>query len=177
MASNGGAVGVGSADARLNFYNGLKITGNTMTVSGGEPVASNVYLNYDTDAILNFQTLNNQANVGIYVSDDVLNEGTKDQTTVLAQRGVPNTRFGVYVNDSAKNNLGKIHNDRTPNLTVRNDTTNKKLYWVRDFKVKVYYVADYTRGLPFGNTDYTNSFATSGGNLKKQLDETPPKAA
>ncbi len=175
VASNGGAVGVGSADARLNFYNGLKITGNTMTVSGGEPVASNVYLNYDTDAILNFQTLNNQANVGIYVSDDVLNEGTKDQTTVLAQRGVPNTRFGVYVNTNVVSNMGKIINDRTGNLTVRNETTNKKLYWVRDFNVKVYYVASYADGLPFGNTDYTNSFATSGGNFKKQLDETPPK--
>ena len=175
VASNGGAVGVGSADARLNFYNGLKITGNTMTVSGGEPVASNVYLNYDTDAILNFQTLNNQANVGIYVSDDVLNEGAEDQTTVLAQRGVPNTRFGVYVNTNVVSYMETIKNDRTGNLAVRNETTNKKLYWVRDFTVKVYYVASYANGLPFGNTDYTNNFATSGSNFKKQLDETPPQ--
>ena len=170
VASNGGAVGVGSADARLNFYNKLKITDNTMNGS-----ASNVYLNYDTDAILNFQTLNNQANVGIYVSDDVLNEGTEDQTTVLAQRGVPNTRFGVYVNTNVVSYMGTIKNDRTGNLAVRNETTNKKLYWVRDFTVKVYYVASYANGLPFGNTDYTNSFATSGSNFKKQLDETPPQ--
>ena len=170
VASNGGAVGVGSADARLNFYNKLKITDNTMNGS-----ASNVYLNYDTDAILNFQTLNNQANVGIYVSDDVLNEGTEDQTTVLAQRGVPNTRFGVYVNTNVVSYMGTIKNDRTGNLAVRNETTNKKLYWVRDFTVKVYYVASYAKGLPFGNTDYTNNFATSGGNFKKQLSETPPQ--
>ena len=176
-ASAGGAVGFGSAEARLNLYNKVKIIDNTMAHSGGEPMDSNVYLNFDTDAIINFQTLSNDSNtyVGIYVSDDAVTVDGKP-STVLEQRGVPNTRFGVYVNDSAKDNMGKIHNDRTPNLTVRNDTTNKKLYWVRGFKVKVYYVADYTSGLPFGNTDYTNSFATSGRNFKKQLDETPPKA-
>ena len=109
------------------------------------------------------------------MSDDAVTVNG-ESSTVLEQRGVPNTRFGVYVNDSAKNNLGKIHNDRTPNLTVRNDTTNKKLYWVRDFKVKVYYVADYTRGLPFGNTDYTKVFTNSGLNgssFKKELSVTP----
>ena len=177
-ASAGGAVGVGSADARLNLYNKVKIKDNKMAHSGGEPMDSNVYLNFDTDAIINFQTLSNDGNtyVGIYVSDDAVTVNG-ESSTVLEQRGVPNTRFGVYVNDSAKNNMGKIHNDRTPNLTVRNDTTNKKLYWVRDFTVKIYYVADYrSNGLPFSPTDYTKVFTNSGLNgsvFKKELSVTP----
>ena len=62
---------------------------------------------------------------------------------------------------------------------MRQDTTNKKLYWVRDFKVKIYYVADYTsKGLPFSPTDYTNVFNNSGSNgasFIKELNETPPE--
>ena len=170
-ASSGGAVGVGSAEARLHLYNNVRITGNTMNGA-----ASNVYLNFDTDSIINFQTLAGEANVGIYVSDDAITVDG-EPSTVLEQRGVPNTRFALYVADSVKNNMGKIHNDRTTNLAVRNETTNKKLYWVRDFTVKIYYVADYTSGLPFGTSgspDYTNNFGTSDGNyVRKDSSFTP----
>ena len=174
-ASNGGAVGVGSAEARLYFNNNVVINNNTMLVAGGDPVKSNVYLNFDTDAILNFQSLGGSADVGIYVSDDPVTVDGED-TTVLEQRGVPSTRFGVYVDNNVTSRLGKIHNDRTENLTVAADTTNKKVYWVRNFTVKVYYVASYNQGLPFGNKDYTNNFATSGGNFKKKIDNYNPPA-
>lgn len=183
VASDGGAVGVGSADARLYFQNNLVIRNNTMTVTGSSSVPSNVYLNFDTDAILNFESLGGSADVGIYVSDDAI-EGTDE--TVLERRGVPSTRFGVYVNNNVVTNMGKIHNDRTDNLIVKEDTTNKKLYWVRNFHIKVYYVADYTRGLPFGNTDYTTRSSTpfyegnsvadtsNSGRFIRKADGTPP---
>lgn len=183
VASDGGAVGVGSADARLYFQNNLVIRNNTMTVTGSSSVPSNVYLNFDTDAILNFESLGGSADVGIYVSDDTI-EGTDE--TVLERRGVPSTRFGVYVNNNVVMNMGKIHNDRTDNLIVKEDTTNKKLYWVRNFHIKVYYVTDYTRGLPFGNTDYTTRSSTpfyegnsvadtsNSGRFIRKADGTPP---
>ena len=183
IASNGGAVGVGIADARLYFANNIKITNNTMPISGSDPVASNVYLNFDTDAIINFQSLKDNAAVGIYVSDTPV---TVD-TTVLDQRGVPGARFGVYVNNNVVTNIGKITNDRTPNLSAKEEATNKKLYWIRNFTVNVYYVPDYTNGLPFGNSgapDYTNDFyfnsnntvtdTLNGGKFIRTADGTPP---
>ena len=179
IASDGGAIGVGSADVRLYFANGVKVTNNTMTVSGGDSVWSNVYLNFDTDAIINFQSLNSNAAVGIYVSDTpVTVDG--ENTTVLDQRGVPGARFGVYVNDSVVTYKGKITNDRANNLSVNNEKTNKKLYWIRNFTVKVYYVPDYTNGLPFdgdGTPDYTKAFTNSGNSGSSYIrtaDGTPP---
>ncbi len=175
-ASAGGAVSVGDANARVYFNGNVKIYDNTMA---GEK--SNVYLNFDTDAILNFQSLGSGANIGIYVSDDPVTVDGKN-TTVLAQRGVPSTRFGIYVNNNVVTNKSKITNDRTPNLIVKEDATNKKLYWVRNFNIKVYYVADYTRGLPFDGPDYTKQFysttnntsTTNGGIYIRKADGTPP---
>ena len=179
-ATEGGAVGVGSAEVRLNFKNNVVIANNSMTVSSvnenNEPITtnvnSNVYLDFDTDAILNFQSVGNSANIGIYVAENLVTVDGK-VTTVLTQRGVPSTRFGVYVN-VASGNLTKIHNDRSENLIVKQDTTNKKLYWARNFKIKVYYVDSFAGGLPFGGPDYTNSFATSGSNFVRAAEGTPP---
>ena len=182
IASDGGAIGVGSADVRLYFANGVKVTNNTMTVSGGDSVWSNVYLNFDTDAIINFQSLNSNAAVGVYVSDTpVTVDG--ENTTVLDQRGVPGARFGVYVNNNVVSNIGKIINDRTSNLSAKEEITNKKLYWVRDFKAMIYYVPDYNTGLPFGTSgspDYTKFFTSYTGSynqaqFKGQVNETPPE--
>ena len=103
----GGAVGVGSEDARLIFDGDVKVYENILT---GSTVYSNVYLNFDTDTIINFQSVGNKANIGIYVDD-----------TNVPTRGVPSTRFGVYVTTISNTNLNNIKNDRTENMKVKMD--------------------------------------------------------
>lgn len=124
-ASEGGAVGVGSKNARLVFTDAVKIKDNT---GAGAP-KSNVYLDQDDDAVINIDTLTAEASIGIYVANPV--EDT---------RGVPGARFAVYTNNS---NVGKITNDRYTALTVQSDTAAKKLYWGNSIKVSVHKLDSY----------------------------------
>ena len=100
-----------------------------------------------TQLRLNFQSVGNSANIGIYVAEKPVTVDGKD-TTVLVQRGVPSTRFGVYVN-VASGNLTKIHNDRSENLFVKQVT--KAYDKLQDLENK--YVGEIYKCLPKGQRD------------------------
>ena len=131
VASGGGAVGVGSKDARLVFNGVVQIKENKLGTENNAP-KSNVYLNQDDDAVINIDTLGADASIGIYVADSV--EST---------RGVPGARFAVY---TSNDNVNKITNDRYASLTVQSDTAAKKLYWGNSIKVSVHKLDAYGSG-------------------------------
>lgn len=134
VASEGGAVGVGSKDARLYFTGDVQVKDNKLG-TGDDAPKSNVYLDQDDDAVINIDTLGGDAAIGIYVADSVENT-----------RGVPGARFAVYTSNS---NVNKITNDRYTSLTVQSDTAAKKLYWGNSIKVSVHkldsYGSDFTQ--------------------------------
>ena len=141
VASNGGAVGVGSTDARLVFAGDIQIKDNKLGTEDDAP-KSNVYLDQNDDAVINIDTLGSSASIGIYVADSVENT-----------RGVPGARFAVYTSNS---NVSKITNDRYPTLTVQSDTAAKKLYWGNSIKVNVHTLDSYDR-------DFTQPASTGAG--------------
>ncbi|MBR6259505.1 MAG: InlB B-repeat-containing protein, partial [Oscillospiraceae bacterium] len=128
-ASNGGAVGVGSTTSRLNFSGNIQIINNTMGTA-----ESNVFLDQDTDAVINASGLGSDAAIGIYVAGDV----TAD---LFMHRGVPSARFGAYTSDS---NITKFSNDRLSGLSVQKDTNSKKLFWGKSFTIEVRYLSNFT---------------------------------
>ena len=131
VASEGGAVGVGSKDARLYFTGDVQVKDNKLG-TGDDAPKSNVYLDQDDDAVINIDTLGGDAAIGIYVADSVENT-----------RGVPGARFAVYTSNS---NVNKITNDRYTSLTVQSDTAAKKLYWGNSIKVNVHKLDSYGSG-------------------------------
>lgn len=158
-ATNGGAVGVGSGSARLYFSKDVKVTDNTMSGS-----ASNVYLDQDSDAIINAGVgntgLGNNASIGIYVPDKNVTvtdiSGVTSTENLFDRRGVPGAFFATYTNNS---NVGRFSNDRLPGLSVQSQTTSKRLYWGKAFTVEVRYLAS------LSTTSFTTSVAD--GDLKK----------
>ena len=162
-ALNGGAVGIGSSAARLYFKNAVTVTGNTM-ISGDSSVQSNVYLDQDTDAVINAIGLGGSASVGIYVAGDLTGD-------LFMNRGVPGAKFGTY---TSTNNISKFSNDRLPGLSVQTDTAAKKVYWGKAFAVEVRYLASYANGFPpaaAGTTRYTNNnyYAPAGINASSEI--------
>ena len=127
IASNGGAVDVGSESVRLFFSGSTVISNNTNTEVAG---ISNVYLNFDTDLIINAIGLNSNSEIGIYVpGDDELYE----------HRGISGARFGGYTNNA---NIGCFKNDRTPGMTVSED--NFKMQWGKAITVEIRELASFS---------------------------------
>ena len=147
IATEGGAVGFGEASVRLYFSGDVQIKENSMK-SGDNNVTSNVYLDQDTDTIINATGLSGSASIGIYVPGDT-------QADLFENRGVPSALFGTYTSDS---NVNKFTNDRLTDVSVSTITTSKKLYWVKNFTVEVRYLATYGNSFPpieTGTTKYT----------------------
>lgn len=119
VASEGGAVGVGSGDSRLMFSGSAYVQGNKNSTGGN----CNVYLDKDTDLIINAIGLNPDAEIGIYVPGD---------GELYNNRGVSGARFGGYTSNA---NLNAFKNDRTPGMTVSED--NYKMKWGRAVKVEL----------------------------------------
>ena len=136
-STNGGAIGVGSSDARLNFTGSVQIKENK---KGDE--LSNVYLDQDTENVINAVKRNNKytltvdAQIGVYVSDEL-----------FEKHGEPGTKFGSYTDTS---NITAFSNDRLPGIIVTADTTTRKLVWGKAIQVKVRYLETYssTSGFP-----------------------------
>lgn len=146
VASDGGAVGIGGESSRLFFSGSAYVQGNKNEANE----ASNVYLNVDTDLIINATGLNADAEIGIYVPGD---------SDLYNHRGVSGARFGGYTNATG---IGCFKNDRTPGMTVSED--NYKMQWGKAVKVEL-------RELnPFSGT---NLPPTAQGTLKKQGDYFP----
>ena len=158
-ATNGGAVGVGSSASRLTFSGNVRIIDNTM--AGAK---SNVYLDQDSDAVINAAGLGGSASVGIYVAGDT-------DADLFMNRGVPSALFGTYTSTS---NVGKFSNDRLTGLSVQMETASKKLYWGKPFQVEVRYLESYAGGFPptaAGSTVYTSNsyYAPAGRNAASEI--------
>ena len=146
-AKAGGAVGVGSSTARLYFSGNVKITDNTMSDS-----PSNVYLDQDSDAVINAgvgnTALGNSASIGVYVPDKDVTvtdiSGATSTENLFDRRGVPGAFFATYTSTS---NTGKFSNDRQPGLSVQQETSSKRLYWGKKFTVEVRYLDSFSGSL------------------------------
>ena len=141
---NGGAVAVGSADARLFFSGNVKVKNNKKpkssddtNVQGDGPVEANVYLDWDTDTVINGSGLGSNSEIKIYVpgpfSDDL-----------FQHRGAASALFGSYSSDS---NLGKFGNDRNIGLAAQK-ADNNKIQWVKTLTVEVRYLQSFAGGFP-----------------------------
>ena len=117
-ASEGGAVGM-AAGTKLNFSGNTKVSDNKNT--DGEN--RNVYLNVDSDEIINVPANLGSNNIGIYVADNV-----------RSTRGEACCSFGGYVSTT---NLAKITDDRG---IYTEYSYNNKLYWGKAITFRVRYL-------------------------------------
>lgn len=127
-ASNGGAVGVGGESSRLVFSGAAKVSGNTMG-TGDDAVDSNVFLNFNTNAIIAARDLNRNADIGVYVTGD-------DNTEPFVTRGGAMDVFGVY--EGATTGLRTFVNDR---IGLRGKAKgSSEVMWEQVISVEVRYV-------------------------------------
>lgn len=135
IASTGGAVGIGSESSRLLFAGTVQVNGNRLKTSNEDPgTASNVYLNYDSDSIINAAGLTSGAIIGVHVPD-----------IVSDKRGIPGTRFGSY---SSETNLDAFVNDRISGIDVVKEATSYKVLWGKKIAVHVRYLSSYASAFP-----------------------------
>lgn len=141
VASEGGAVAVGNAMARLYFSGNAYISGNT---SNTDP--SNVYLNFDSDAIINATGLNAVIEGVPYIGINVPG-ALDDPAAPVNKRGVPGNSFGSFTNS---NGLEAFHNDRLNGLSATGDLASKHIVWGKGIQVQVRYLERYSTasGLP-----------------------------
>lgn len=140
-ASAGGAVGfhvdsAGKTSAKLYFSGTAQITGNTMGNS-----ASNVYLNADSDMIINASEFiynddepDKSPRIGIYVAGH-------ETDPIYKNRGMPGSRFGVYTEGT---NFKAFEHDRVDGVRVTTESSSKRLVWGKDLKIKAFYLKSYS---------------------------------
>ena len=136
----GGAIGVGSADARLYFSGNANVDNNTYeTAEDGKQ--SNVYLNADSESVINAKGLkkdNNTNKIGVYVP------GAVDTADLVKKRGDICGYFGAYTKDDSVSSVFK--NDRFSELEVGYE--NNRLYWKKSLTYKVLYRENFTAAEP-----------------------------
>ncbi len=132
-AGAGGAVGFEQRTVRLTFSGGVQVTGNTHG-EGESPEAANVYLDLDTDAVLNAAGLGETAVIGVYVPGPFEGE-------LFRNRGIPGSKFASY---TSADNLSAFANDRQPVLDAVADTSAKRAVWGKALKVEVRWLPNYT---------------------------------
>ncbi|MBR3226232.1 MAG: prepilin-type N-terminal cleavage/methylation domain-containing protein [Atopobiaceae bacterium] len=146
--NNGGAIGVGSTNARLHFTGEATVYNNKLGTAEDAP-ASNVYLSVDSDLVINSSGLTGDGKIGVYVPGPM----TAD---LFKRRGEVAAKFGTYAD---KNNLSKFENDRISGIEVKAETTTDKIMWAKKIAVEVRYLASYANDLPpaaVGQSIYTN---------------------
>ncbi|MBR3314016.1 MAG: Cna B-type domain-containing protein [Atopobiaceae bacterium] len=126
-ATAGGAIGVGSEEARLFFAGDVQVKDNTWGDKTG-----NLYLDKDTDLVINTNGLGENADIGVHVSDEFLDT-----------RGDVGCKFGTY---TANANLSRFHNDVNPTLTASDN--NYKIIWSQSIKVQVLRLSSYASAFP-----------------------------
>ena len=131
IATEGGAIGVGSEEARLFFSGDVKVTGNTWNEGKG-----NLYLDRDTDLVINTAGLGGNADIGVHVAEDY-----------LSTRGDAGCKFGTY---TASSNLSKFKNDVYPGLTACDN--NYKIIWSKSINVAVVRLNSYGSAFPPENS-------------------------
>ena len=162
IADNGGAVGIGGAEVKLNFTGAPVLTGNTM--AGGAP--SNLYLDVDSDAVINTTGLDSGANIGIYVPGAFTDD-------LFKHRGEAGASFASYPTSTVAN-MTCFKNDRLPDLTVTANSDARKLVWGKALAFEVRYLASYQNGLPpipALQPKYTNNayYPTYSANVVSEL--------
>lgn len=165
LATEGGAVGFGGENVRLDFSGKIVIRNNTC----GD-AASNVYLDQDTDGVINTSGIDSDAYVGIYVPDTILVPGETPETPItkalFEKRGDVGCEFGIYSGSGTMPSV--FRNDREANLKSVVNTTTMRIYWSSTIKVEVRYLASFSSSLPNGTNGAqklapTNYNPMSGG--------------
>ena len=146
-ATEGGAVGMGSTSATMNFAGNAVITGNTSDISDAEGGKCNVYLDQDSDLVINTAGLGGSANIGIYATDNNKDDNEYERSDACG-------KFGTY---TVNTNLSKFTNDRHSGLTAVEN--NYKIVWSKAINVAIYRVSNGT--LPTGS----NGSAISGASF------------
>ena len=142
-ATNGGAVGVGSTNTRLNFKADAEVNNNTM--NGAQ---SNVYLDVDSELVINADSLNNGKKIGIYVPGEV----DSDQ---VVKHGDVTGYFGAYVSAGTLGNISNVFkSDRFGDLKVAYE--NNRMYWINNLKYDIYYLKNYDSQFP-PTSNYTSA--------------------
>ena len=157
VSAAGGAIGVGSSSARLNFRENAGVTGNTLG-TGDDAPESNVYLDQDTDAVINGQGLSGSSAIGIYVPGDY----TED---LFIRRGQAGASFGTFTDETG---IGSFKNDRI-DLTALADSTTKKMIWGNGIEVEIRYLGSFQNGFPQksgGSWNGTKKYIESNYGLK-----------
>ena len=140
-ATNGGAIGVGGTLARLNFKGNAEVNNNTM--NGAQ---SNVYLDVDSELVVNADSLNNGKKIGIYVPGDV----NSDQ---VVKHGDVTGYFGAYVSAGTLANISNVFkSDRFSDLKVAYE--NNRVYWIGNLTYDIYWLKNYDSQFP-PTTSYT----------------------
>ena len=141
-ASNGGAIGVGGTGARLNFSGNAEVYNNKM----GD-VQSNVYLDVDSELVINANSLNAGKTIGVYVPGAVTSEQ-------VVKHGDVTGYFGAYVSAGTLANLASVFkNDRFTGLGVNYE--NNRLYWYKNLSYDIYYLQNYGDSKFPPTTNYT----------------------
>ncbi len=122
-ATLGGAIGVGTVSARLYFKGDAQVTGNTLKDADPDEPQRNVYLDVDSDQVINVSGDLNKPEgetriIGVYVPGEV------DSDQVVKHGDVSGT-FGAYTN--TKNVETVFINDRFEELDAKYE--NSRLYW------------------------------------------------
>ena len=140
-ATNGGAIGVGGISARLYFKGNAEVNSNTM--NGAQ---SNVYLDVDSELVVNADSLSNSKKIGIYVPGDV----NSDQ---VVKHGDVTGYFGAYVSAGTLANISTVFkSDRFSDLKVAYE--NNRVYWISNLTYDIYWLKNYDSQFP-PTTSYT----------------------
>lgn len=118
-ASEGGAVGVGNASARLYFKGGATVSGNTHLNASGDEPERNVYLDKDSDQVINVtEALQEGSAIGVYVPGDL-------NSAQVVKHGDVGGNFGAYT--ITTNVESAFKNDRFAELDAKYE--NNRLFW------------------------------------------------
>lgn len=134
-ATNGGAIGVGGTSARLYFKGNAEVNSNTM-----KGAQSNVYLDVDSELVVNADSLGNSKKIGIYVPGDVNSEQ-------VVKHGDVTGYFGAYVSAGTLTNIPNVFkSDRFSDLKVAYE--NNRVYWISELKYDIYWLRNYDAQFP-----------------------------
>ena len=132
-SSDQGAVSVGSKDARMNFSGNAYVLSNFSKTDGFK---CNVYLDQDTNEIINTTGLSKSAGIGVYVED-----------SFYTDHGDNLDDFGSYpVDVTGETDVNALYlqnfsNDRN-GLTGAARTTDQKIVWLKVVPLEVTKILD-----------------------------------
>ncbi|MBQ9720119.1 MAG: hypothetical protein IJV64_05415, partial [Oscillospiraceae bacterium] len=167
-SENGGAIGVGSADARLQFSGGAHVYNNTITIKVNNKdtrVQRNVCLNVDSESVIVATGVTNGKMIGIYVPGG-------ESSELVIKRGDIGGYFGAYTSESNVDSVFK--NDRFPTVVARHQ--NDRLYWSSQLVYDVIYreastsTEPPTAGDSYNNTNSYKTIAINKGYYPHAVD-------